>query len=281
MIIVTGVGRTGTTLIACLYRELGFDPGGYWQPEIEAGLEEPAVVRANRAIASDLGLGLPVDPDLVSRRLVRLPGGIEAREIAQPAPPPGASTARRLGRLLPARLRHGLRNAAASIAARARTRRRGSLLYRNRRPRAVDWTRFEQVVERNRSTIHALAQAHPVVKDPRFCWTLGVWAAAGAPIDHVLICTRSTAASVESRMRAGHFDRRARDGENSLIYGLGLCLSQVFEYRLAHAIVRFPDFLNDADALYEAMRFPSPVDRERFGDALARVIAPERVHDWR
>ena len=38
MIVVTGPGRSGTSLVAQLYRELGFDPGGRWHDDVRARL---------------------------------------------------------------------------------------------------------------------------------------------------------------------------------------------------------------------------------------------------
>ena len=37
MIVITGPGRGGTSLIASLYRELGFDQGGEWFDDTNAG----------------------------------------------------------------------------------------------------------------------------------------------------------------------------------------------------------------------------------------------------
>ena len=56
MIVITGVGRSGTSFLAQLYRELGFDPGGQWLPAVNAGYEDDEVVGANELVARDLGL---------------------------------------------------------------------------------------------------------------------------------------------------------------------------------------------------------------------------------
>lgn len=56
MIIITGLGRSGTSVIARLYQELGFDLGGIWDPKINAGLESPDVVAVNDAIKKELGI---------------------------------------------------------------------------------------------------------------------------------------------------------------------------------------------------------------------------------
>jgi hypothetical protein len=56
VIVITGVGRSGTSFLARLYRELGFDPGGRWLPALNAGYEDDEVVEANERVAHDLGL---------------------------------------------------------------------------------------------------------------------------------------------------------------------------------------------------------------------------------
>ena len=56
MIIITGSGRSGTSFVARLYKELGFDPGGEWYPHSDSGLEELELVRLNELILQELGL---------------------------------------------------------------------------------------------------------------------------------------------------------------------------------------------------------------------------------
>lgn len=60
MIVITGPGRSGTSFLADLYRKLKFDPGGGWDKNIRAGLEEAAVVDVNTRICKDLRA--PVGP---------------------------------------------------------------------------------------------------------------------------------------------------------------------------------------------------------------------------
>jgi hypothetical protein len=49
---------------------------------------------------------------------------------------------------------------------------------------------------------------------------------------------------------------------------------------VSHAWVRFPDFLQDLDGLYAALRFPEPVTFERFSEAAHLVFDRSQVHDW-
>jgi hypothetical protein len=282
MIIVTGVGRSGTSFLARLYGELGFDPGGGWDAALNAGLEAPDVVRANRAIMWDLGVGLPVDGDLERDRLVRIPDGLEAGRLVQDD---GQTERDRLSSrvvsLVPRRLRDVARGRSSWIAATVRATVRDPLRGRRVAPRAVRWDRYQRVVDAHRSRITTLVRSHQIVKDPRFCWTVGVWAAAGADIDHVLVCVRNLQATVDSRRAANHFPKEARHVPNTLVYGLGLCLAEIHSHRLDHDVVRFPDFLNAPEALFESMRFPAAVERERFLQVFQQLSDENRVHDWR
>lgn len=281
MIIITGVGRSGTSLVARLYRELGIDPGGEWNPAINAGLEDPEVVRLNRAIMIDLGVGLALDLDLAERRLVRLKdGGLEARDIARPGPGfLDRLPVKLVTRIVPGPLRRAVRRRGERAAQALRRRLRGGLGGRGGATREVDWDEFDAVVERYSDALRRLAVSRALVKDPRFAWTLGVWAAAGAPVEHVVVCVRDIAASVDSRIAAGHIppERRA-EATNMLAYGLELCFSALQDHDLGHAVVRFPDVLETPDELFAAMHLPDTVTRERFGQAFARVTDPRLVH---
>lgn len=70
MIVITGPGRSGTSFLADLYRRLNFDPGGGWDKNIRAGLEEAEVVEINTRICRDLKapVGPPPKPGLGDQR---------------------------------------------------------------------------------------------------------------------------------------------------------------------------------------------------------------------
>ena len=57
MIVITGPGRSGTTFLAMLYRELGFDPGGRWNPLLNAGMEARQFSEFNNELGSGPGNG--------------------------------------------------------------------------------------------------------------------------------------------------------------------------------------------------------------------------------
>lgn len=242
MIVVTGPGRSGTSVVADLYGELGFDPGGEWYGDLRAGREAHDVVVLNEAIMRDLGIGIPTR---------NLRWGGKPLEEALPAP-------------LADRLRGSLQGIPEFLG--------GSGLVR--------WDRFDVAVRRRGQAIRDLAAGRALAKDPRFCWTLGVWAAAGASIDHVVLCLRAVDAIVESRIRLGHLVPHSRGrAKNALLYAVGLCLMGIHEHGLSHGVVWFPEFLRDPGRLYEALRFPEPVSRERFDDAFGRVVKPELIEE--
>src|SRR5271155_2443635 len=58
MIVITGPGRSGTSLLARLYGELGFDPGGRWEPAVHAGFEDREVVTVNLELARAMGVSI-------------------------------------------------------------------------------------------------------------------------------------------------------------------------------------------------------------------------------
>jgi hypothetical protein len=238
VIVLTGPGRTGTSVLARLYRELGFDPGGLWHPEINAGLEEREVMAANVDMATELGMAFIRARLAVPRRMA-----------------PAA-------RLTPTRLRRKVYGALA----------------RRRPPQLLQWDRFDVVVDRYRDRLVSLAADRQVVKDPRFCWTLPVWLAAGAPIEYVVITLRDLPSMVASRTDANHSTFGDDALRNSLVYSVGMATLAVHEHRLPHTILRFPDFLEDPRELHRVLRFPSPVPPEKVAEVLQRLHRPDLVH---
>jgi hypothetical protein len=274
VIIITGVGRSGTSLVARLYHEFGLDPGGSWDRAINAGLEDPEVVGINRTLMRELGVGLPLDTDLAERPLVtRDDGGLDARE-------PGTGLLDRPAvklptRIVPGPLRRAVRRRGETFAGAVRRRLRDGLSRR----RAVDQPAVGRAAERHGDTLRRVAAAREVVKDPRFAWTLGAWATAGARIDHVVVCRRDIAASVESRIAAGHYLPEQREAAaTALEQGERLCFEALREHGIEHAVVDFPEMLDAPDSLFAAMRLPAAVTRERFGEAFERVRDPRLVH---
>jgi len=252
MIVITGPGRSGTSVIALIYRELGFDPGGKWLAQVNAGFEAPEVVKLNNAIIEDLGIA----PLIKGHR-----PGIRYRH------PRLASFADSASLLLPQWL---VEKAKAILESYDR---QGQL-------KLARWERFEDVVSKYRTTLREVSRSNAVIKDPRFCWTLMVWAAAGAQVDYVVMCIRALDSMVRSRLAAGHLKTKSLgDAKNSLVYAMGMCFSTLYSYDIPHSILKFPDFTEKAESLYNALRFPRHVAYERFIDAFHRVVDPRKVHE--
>jgi hypothetical protein len=245
MIVVTGVGRSGTSMIAALYEELGFGTGGRWVESINAGLEDPQVVETNEALMAELNLFgakrtiLPVAWKRTVKRHVSADRLKRARGVVTRGPH------------LPSR---------ADL-------------------RLLDWDRMDGVVEKHRVRLQELSADRPLVKDPRFRFTLEVWLRAQADISHVLLSVRELEAAMRSRVAAG-YERDHAGGElrNWLVYGLGLCMDSLHTHRVPFDVVRFPDFLDQPEILFDAMTFPRPVERSRFMAAFKRVARPDMVH---
>lgn len=251
MIIITGPGRSGTSVVAQLYRELGFDPGGQWSSSVRAGWEAPDIVEMNEAIIAELGVeALLRRPGILKRHLY-------VRNFAHVIKP-----------LLP----RPILSKAREFLNRPRDR-TGHLSL-------INWERFDDVVAKYRTKLKEISQSHQVVKDPRFSWMLAVWAAAGAQIDYVVVCIRALDPMVRSRLAAKHLTTKSLgEAKNSLIYGVGACLSALYSYNISHCIIKFPEFLDSAKALYNALRFPQPVSYSQFIQAFDCVVDKSKVNE--
>jgi hypothetical protein len=228
VIIVTGPGRSGTSVLAKLYQKLGFDPGGQWIPDVNAGFEAGEFWRLNNRLARDVGTTM----------------------LKLRPPPPSAEPA-----------------SDPKPEAKARN-----------RLRMIDWDRVPAALAEHGEEMVRLSKQTPFVKDPRFTWTLPLWIAAGAEIEHVTITMRAMDDMIASRHAAGHSRFNAVELRNAFTYGLGVVSVAVYESGLSHGFIRFPDFLSDLDGLYAALRFPSPVDLETFRAAADEVFDRGQVH---
>jgi hypothetical protein len=254
VIVITGPGRSGTSLVAQICKELGVEPGGVWNPSARAGFEDRQIVLANRMIIRDLGV---------------------------------RGSGRQFGFLPDERIPSRAKSLAKSLVPESRQRQLRSLVrhppWRSKhRMDVIRWDRFNDVVANHRERLRSLAVERPAAKDPAFCWTLGVWGAAGASIDHVVVAIRSLDAMAHSRASADWLSPRSLSGiKNWFAYGFGLLMSAVYDHRLSYGIARFPDFLNRPDDLYRAIRFPHPVTYEAFLEVFRRHVKPDFVHDRR
>lgn len=249
MIIITGPGRSGTSVIARLYQELGFNPGGTWNTKVNAGLESPDVAAINDAIKKDLGI----------ETLLGTGAGLRYRF------PKLYSFGKLIRSLLPEKIeRMG----------------RSMLMGARKDVELVQWEEMNEVIEKYKLTLQDISSSHQVVKDPQFCWTLIVWAAVGVQIEQVLVCVRALDSMVHSRFSAGQLKTQSiSKAKNSLVYGMGLCMAALHSYALPHEVLQFPGFLKHPRNLYNKMIFPAPVKYERFSRVFDRVVNLDKVHE--
>jgi len=250
MIIITGPGRSGTSVIARLYQELGFDPGGTWNPKVNAGLESPDIVIVNDAIIKELGIETLLGISTGLR--YRFPKIYRFGSIIKPLFPQGIKK-----RVRPMLM---LMNASKDV-------------------QLMRWEKLADVAKKYKIVLHDISDSHMVVKDPRFCWTLMVWATVGVQIEKVLVCVRSLDSMVRSRSLAGHLKTQSMSkAKNSLIYGMGLCIVALHTYDIEYNIVQFPSFLRQPRKLYAAMAFPTPIEYAQFLHVFNRVVDLNKVH---
>jgi hypothetical protein len=253
VVVITGPGRSGTSALAQLYRDLGFDPGGGWVKRANAGFEHPEIRAINHALI--IGMGgtqmRPREGDIAIPEKVEYPLG------------------RRLWRAFLRRI--------AWIFDPDHPRYYRVPSYGTNRIRLIDWDRLDIVLDVYGDHMRETAAPLQVVKDPRFCVTLPIWLAAGVEIEYVVITARAMGEMVNSRYEADHTDFTPIELRNTLYYRTGVAISTAIGENIPHTVLRFPDFLHDLDGLYDVLRFPAPVDRETFRAAAARVFDVSKV----
>ncbi len=217
MIVITGPGRSGTSFIASLYQNLGFDPGGGWENDKRAGLEERKVVKMNTDLCEELGA--PIGPP--------------------PRTPLGKQR----------------------------------------------WDLVGTLADKHGKRLRKLAEERAVVKDPRFCWTLRVWVAAGAPIEHIVLTLRKVEDVIGSAAHAGMrkpvdevSEEQLNDARSTVTYRIGAVLTAAAESGLPYSALWFPDYLNDPEALHASLAFPKPVSLDAFMEGFRRTVKPEFVN---
>ena len=245
MIVITGPGRAGTSFLAGLYRELGFDPGGTWDETVNAGLEDAEFARLNMEVAA--ALGVAAAPGIGPRRM---------RWWSRQA------------RRLPLRVRRPVDGVIHAVR------------YRRRTADVMDWGRLDEVVARYGATMRDLAERTVVVKDPRFSWTMPVWLAAGAPVSSLVLALRPLDSMVTSRIRGGWIPEEARSwAVGNFAYGIGLVVSAASQYEVPVHQLRFPQFLDDPEGLFRALPLPEERTWEVFHAAFTGLRDDSLVHE--
>jgi hypothetical protein len=251
VIVVTGPGRSGTSFLARLYAELGFDPGGRWEPAVNAGFEDKEIVETNLQLAKEMGVSIR------ERR--------------------GGRTLQALGTAV-----HLSEGRVSSKLRRPVARAVDALRYSRQTPDLMHWDSVEAVARRHGENLRSLAKVRQVAKDPRFSFTLRAWLASGAEIDSVVFTIRPLDAMADSRVRVRMYSDRARDwARHNYCYGIGLLWTAAAEYRLPMSVLRYPDFLSEPEALYAQLPMPEPRSAEDFHRAFGAAYDPSLVHDDR
>ena len=245
MIVITGPGRAGTSFLAGLYRELGFDPGGTWDDAVNAGLEDKEFARVNMEVAS--ALGVVAAPGVGPRRM---------------------RWWRKNARRLPLSVRKPVDSAIDSVR------------YRSRTLDVMDWARLDEVVEEYGETMRSMAGRTRVVKDPRFSWTMHAWLASGADVSSLVLALRPLDSMVTSRIRGGWIPEQARPwAVGNFAYGIGLVVSAASQYRVPVHQLSFPDFLADPEGLYETLPLPEERSWDEFHAAFTALRDDSLVHE--
>ncbi len=209
-----------------------------------AGFEADDVLSINSSIADELGVS-------IFAPLLHVPSAMH--KMAKP--------------LVPVWLRERIRSRQIPFLSRDRV-------------DCIQWDCFQEVVERYRDQVVDISQRRPVAKDPQFCFTLAVWAEAGVRIDHVFLCIRDVDASVRSRRDLGITGHSEDAAKNLLMYGFGASVLVAETYGIKYTVLRFPDFVDYPEDLYDRLIFPEPVPPPQFRDVFQRVVRRELVHNW-
>ncbi len=219
MVVITGTGRSGTTLLARLYQELGYNVGGgeEWWDEADAGLE-PADV-------NELNLGI-------------------MRQLALPSGFPGKAFAAKIWRFINKLIPKGAKRGVTETIRNSRIVRNNLILNR--------YSDISKVAEQHKDEIISISKKYEVAKSPTFARALPVWIEAGADIDHVIISARDVESVTKSQERAGFLRYDSFDmGCNHYALLAGMCLSTVVKYDVSFTIMQFPKFVEDHSHLYE------------------------------
>jgi len=250
VIIITGSGRSGTSFIASLYKNLGFDPGGLWAPSLSGGWEDPEVVQINNDVLGSLGGSRTFNPNFsVLGKMAPL-----WLKVRRQLPDPVVGILRTIWLRLWVRLFVGAFT-------------------------PIKWGKVTEIASTYGDLLKRISQAKSVVKDPNFCYTLPVWAEAGASIDKVVVAFRDPHKTILSFQMYGYPVTKGSldDKLNGILYGWGVLFATLEQYSIPYSVVRFPQMLSEPETLYHSLTFPSYIDRETFLKVFRDTYKPEMM----
>ncbi len=252
MIVVTGPGRSGTSILAALYQRLGYDPGGTWNESVNAGLEQPDIVRLNKAIAIDLRLTMMMKPKK-RFRLEDYVGKDRAEQIKRRLGPKHTVGVNRRIHALP--------------------------WNKVRQIRLLEWDRLSTTVTDHRAAMIELSERFEVVKDPQFTWTLPAWLESGAAISSVVLATRNLESTIASRThRQMSSIVSYGNAKNASAYALGLAMTACWDREIDLVVMRYPDFLTDLKMLHGSLPLLRDLPYATFETEAKQVIDVKMVH---
>ena len=146
--------------------------------------------------------------------------------------------------------------------------------------RLLRWERMDRAVHEHGALLRRLELDSTRREGPALSVHARGLAPGGADIDHVLVSLRDLDAAMKSKVAAGYEEERVelRAPELARVRNRGYSLTPILTHDVAYSLVRFPDFLKEPEALYEAMRFPGPVEQAAFLEAFERIAHPDMVH---
>ncbi len=252
---ITGPGRSGTSFLAGIFKELGFSPGGSWDEANRGGWESPEITHRNQALLRRLGVTAYGPPERY-RELSDFVGGRVAQAIKDRLPQERRQKLRRVAERLPFQ-------AAA-------------------KPTLIPFDLADEIIGDERADLRRLAATYSVAKDPLFSWTLPIWLGAGADVSHVIISTRNVDDALASHDASEHWQfKSSSDAKNSLLYSLGVTIWSCLDRGVPFTFVRYPDFLDDVRGLHDSLVFPDEVTYDQFEAAFSRVYRPALVNAYR
>jgi hypothetical protein len=59
---------------------------------------------------------------------------------------------------------------------------------------------------------------------------------------------------------------------------VGMIMDTIWQHNIPHAILKYPDFVTDAETLYEQVNAARPINKDVFMEKHAEIMDPSLVH---